>query len=206
MLRRKGLGLKSLTVVLQSVQLPAALKHRSHEYEWCLTPGRKAVMSNTTATLADFSRQIPEPDLTTQRPAQVIQSVCTWHHISLLHFPTFVTDSLQIVGEYQTQSPVCFYWNSRALFGTALIVSHDRQFIFLNPGHKHNRGKKRGRWITNVHSWTTHCVPVVQELSPYSIHALQIQLFETWPLRSLKYSTLRFQAQSHVQLSYILHY
>ena len=34
-------------------------------------------MSDTTAALANFSRQIPEPALTTGCPAQVIQSVCT---------------------------------------------------------------------------------------------------------------------------------
>lgn len=34
-------------------------------------------MSDTTAALANFSRQIPEPAMTTGCPAQVIQSLCT---------------------------------------------------------------------------------------------------------------------------------
>lgn len=47
-------------------------------------------MSDTTAALANFSRQIPEPALTTGCPAQVIQSVCTFTamHASNHCFPS----------------------------------------------------------------------------------------------------------------------
>lgn len=58
-------------------------------------------MSDTTAASANFSRQIPEPALTTGRPAQVIQSVCILTHKlfiflfpgqQYIHFLVFVRD------------------------------------------------------------------------------------------------------------------
>lgn len=44
-------------------------------------------MSDTTAAFANFSRQISEPALTTGRPAQVIQSVCTLTLKCIFIFP-----------------------------------------------------------------------------------------------------------------------